>query len=122
MKGFESTLGQPRVIRGGDGSNGVLKETQFLGNFRMVGGENESTHDDVRVAVDVFRDAVVYDVGALEEGGGVEGREEGIVYKHEGFGGMGFGKTDDSRDIYQTEGGVCGRLDPHKLGIRLESG
>lgn len=53
-----------------------------------MSGEDESTHDDVRVTVDVFGNAVVYDVGALEEGGGVEGGEEGVVHEHEGFGGM----------------------------------
>jgi hypothetical protein len=74
------------------------------------------------VTVYVLCDAVVYDVGTLEERGGVERREEGVVYENEGFGGMGFGEADDSWDIYQSKGGVCGRLDPDKFGIRAESG
>jgi len=45
----------------------------------VVSGENEGTHDDIRVTVDVLGDAVVYNVGTLEERGGVEWREEGIV-------------------------------------------
>ena len=34
----------------------------------MVGGEDEGAHDDVRVAVDVFGDAMHHDVGSEEEG------------------------------------------------------
>jgi len=87
-----------------------------------VSGENEGTHDDIRVAVYVFGDAVVYDVGALEERGGVEWREEGVVDKDEWFGRMRFGKADDSWDIYQSKGRIGRGLDPHKFGIGAESG
>ena len=72
------------------------------------------------MTVDVFRDAVVYDVGTLEEGGGVERRDEGVVNENEGFGWVGFGEADHSRDIYQPKGGVRGGLDPHDFGIRAE--
>ena len=41
--------------------------------------------DDVRVAVDVFRETVQDDVGPEEEGGGVEGGEEGVVDEEEGM-------------------------------------
>ena len=84
--------------------------------------ENDGAHDDIRVTIYVFGDAVVYNVGTLEERGGVEWREESVVDENEGFGGMGFGEADDSWDIYQAKGRIGGRLDPHKLGIRAESG
>ena len=79
MKGLETTLGQPRVVRRGDGANGVLKVSQFLYEGSVVSGENEGSHDDIRVTVDVLGDAVVYNVGTLEERRGVERREEGVV-------------------------------------------
>ena len=121
MKGLEATLGQPRVISGGNGTNSVLEEPQFIRKGTVVSGENDGTHDDIRVTVYVFRNAVVYDVGTLEERGGVERREECVVYENEGSGGMRFGEADDSWDIYQSKGRVCGRLDPDKFGIGAES-
>ena len=72
MKGLEATLGQPRVVSGGNGTNGVLEEPQFIRKGTVVSGENDGTHDDIRVTVYVFRNAVVYDVGTLEERGGVD--------------------------------------------------
>ena len=35
---------------------------------------------------------------------------------------MGPCKADDSGDIYQSKGGIRWRLDPHKFGVRAESG
>lgn len=85
MKGLEPALSQPGVICGGDGANGVLKEAQLVRKGCVVSGENEGTHDDIRVTIDVFRDAVVYNVGALEKRRRVERREEGIVNENDGF-------------------------------------
>lgn len=38
----------------GDGANGVLEEGEAGMEFGVMGWEDEGTHYDVRVAVDVF--------------------------------------------------------------------
>ena len=48
----------------------------------VVGWEDQSAHDDVRVAVDVFGDAMHHDVGSEEKGGGVERGQESVVYQN----------------------------------------
>jgi len=51
---------------------------------------------------------MVYDVGTLEERGGIERREESVVDEDERSGRMRSGKAHDSWDIYQPKSGVCG--------------
>jgi hypothetical protein len=50
----------------------------------MVGGEDQRAHDDIRVAIDVFGEAVEDDVGPEEKGRGVEWRHKCVVYEDEG--------------------------------------
>ena len=74
-----AALGEPGVVGAWDGADGVLEEAEVGGEGGVVGGEDEGAHDDVRVAIDVFRDAVEDDVGAEEEGGRIVGRKECVV-------------------------------------------
>jgi len=88
MQGFGTALGEPAVVGAGDGADGVLQKLEFLCECGVVRGEDEGAHDDVGVAVDVFGEAVQDDVGAEEEGGGVEGGEERVVHEDERVGGV----------------------------------
>jgi hypothetical protein len=70
---------------------GVLEETELLGEAFVVSfwrrrrGEDSSAHYDIRMAVDVFGEGVNDDVCALEEWGGIEWREEGVINEDEGL-------------------------------------
>lgn len=91
VEGLGAALREPAVVRAGDGTDSVLEEAQLACEGGVVRGEDERAHDDVRVTVDVFCDAVQDDVGAEEQGGGVEWRKEGVVYEDEGVGWVGVG-------------------------------
>jgi len=99
MKCLRTALGEPAIIRARNGPDGVLEEPQFFGESGMGGGEDKSTHDDVRVAVDVFGEGVHDDVGAEKQRRGVEGREEGVVNKDDGSGGVRAGNAGDTGDV-----------------------
>jgi len=73
------------------------------------------------VTIYVLGDAVEYNVGTLEERGRVEWGKEGVVYEDEGSGWVGSGEADNSWDVHQSKGRICGRLDPDKFGIGAES-
>jgi len=66
MERLRASLGEPAVVGTRDGADGVLEETELAGEGCMVGGEDEGTHDDVGVAVDVFRETVEDNVGTEE--------------------------------------------------------
>lgn len=88
MQRLRSALCEPRVVRARYCADSVLQEAEGRRELGVVRGEDEGTHDDVRVAVDVFSETVEDDIGALEEGGGVEGGEEGVVDEDVGVGGV----------------------------------
>jgi len=81
VQSLGSALGEPAIVRAGDCSNCVLEETEFGCEDGVVGGEHKGPHDDVRVAVDVFREAVEDDVGTKDERRAVEWGEERVVYE-----------------------------------------
>ena len=76
-------------------------------NF-FVCGESICAHDDVRVAVDVFSEAVHDNVSPEEEGRGVEGGEEGVVDEEEGIGWVTVGYLSDAGYIDEAKGRVRG--------------
>ena len=67
------------------------------------------------MAVDVLCETVHDDVCALEEGGGVEGGEEGVVYEDVWVGGVRTSEGDDAGDVNEAEGGVCWSFYPDEL-------
>ena len=81
----------------------------------VVGWEDQSAHDDVRVAVDVFGDAMHHDVGSEEKGGGVEGGQEGVVYQNEGLDRVGVGQGCDVSYVYDAQRRIGWRLYPNEL-------
>jgi hypothetical protein len=88
-----------------------LQEPQFLvgacqgGRFERR--EDKGTHDDVGVAIDVLGKTVQDDVSPKEKGGGVEGREKGVIDKEEGVGRMAVCDLGQAGDIDEAEGWVC---------------
>lgn len=76
---------------------------------------DESSHENVRVSVDVLGDGVKDDVDALRDRVGEVGRGESRVDEDEGFGRVGLGDSDESRDRDDPKGWVGGRLDPDQL-------
>jgi hypothetical protein len=115
MQRLRTALGEPAIKGAGHGPNGVLEEAQFFGKSGVGGGEDESTHDDVRVAVDILGERVHDDVGAEEERGGVERGEEGVVDEDDGLRGVGAGDAGDTRNVDEAECGVCWRFYPYEL-------
>ena len=53
------------------------------------------------------------DVGAEEEGGGVEGGEERVVYQDKWVGRVGMGDVGHERDVDQPQGRVGGGFYPN---------
>ena len=49
-----AALGEPAVIGARDRADSVLKEGQAFVRRGAVGGEDQRSHDDIRVAVDIF--------------------------------------------------------------------
>lgn len=113
VQGLQTTVGEPAVEGGGDGADGVLEEGEAL--LEGVGVESGDTHADVGVAVDVLRDGVDDDVGAVVERVLHVGAHEGVVDDDEDA--MAMGDVDDGADVDQAEGGVGGGLDPDELGL-----
>lgn len=58
MQSLGATLSEPAVVWAGDGANGVLEEGETGMEFGVMGWEDEGTHYDVGVAVDVFGEGV----------------------------------------------------------------
>ena len=65
----------------------------------MLRRQDEGAHDDVRVAIDVFREAVHDNIRALQERRGVERGEEGVVDEDKGRRGMRMGQVGDARYV-----------------------
>jgi hypothetical protein len=111
MQRLRTSLREPRVISTGHGPNGVLQEPQFLVSAcqggRFERREDKGTHDDVGVAIDVLGKTVQDDVSPKEKGGGVEGRQKGVVDKEEGVGRMAMYDLGQAGDIDEAEGWVC---------------
>lgn len=62
---LETPMSEPAVERRRDGTNGVLEKRE---SFFYVGRvESCASHEDIRVAVDVFRDTMYDDVCAMIE-------------------------------------------------------
>ena len=81
----------------------------------MVGGEDESAHHDIRMAVDVFGDAMHHDIGSEEEGRGVKGGHEGVVYQNKGFRRVGVCQGCDVGYVYHAQSRIGGRFYPNEL-------
>ena len=120
MEGLDAALRQPAVVRARNSADSVLEEAQAVGELSMprAGGENKAAHDHVRVAVDVLGDAVHDKIGAEQEGGLVEGGEEGVVDEDNGIRGMSMSDRCNTGDVYEAEGGVGGRFNPDELAGR----
>lgn len=58
----------------------ILQEADLCGKLRVVSWENRCTHDDVRMAIDVFGKAVNDNVRTEEQGGLVKWRKECVVH------------------------------------------
>ena len=121
MERLGAALGEPGVVGAWYGADGVLEEAEVGGEGGVVGGEDEGAHDDVRMAVYVFRDAVEDDVGAEEERGRIEGRKEGVVDENKRVRRMRVCKRSYSGDVDDTEGGIRGGLYPYELKIKSVS-
>lgn len=67
MEGFGTALGEPAVVCAWDGAGGVLEESEAGAEGGVVCGYDDCAHDDVRVAVDIFREAVEDEVGAMKK-------------------------------------------------------
>lgn len=84
LESLGSTVRQPAVVRARNGARCVLQEASALGKGSSTRvcrcrGDNERTHDDVGVAVDVLGQAVYDGIGAEKEWGRIEWGQEGIV-------------------------------------------
>jgi len=88
VKGFGTTLGEPRVVWAGYCASSVLEEAEPLGGGGTMFREDESTHDDVRMPVYVFGKTVEDDVCTEEKRGLVVGRHESVVHKDKRVGGV----------------------------------
>jgi hypothetical protein len=79
MERLGAALGKPTVKRARDTAHGVLEEAEPLCELFVTCREDGGAHEDVRVAVDVFRERVNNDVGTCREGRGVvRAHESGI--------------------------------------------
>ena len=60
------------------------------------------------MAIDVLGDTVHEDISPKEKGGGIEGREKGVVDEKDGVGRMAVYNLGQAGDIDEAEGGACG--------------
>lgn len=112
VKGFSSTVGEPRVEGRGNGTDGVLEEGET--GVELVAVEGGNTHDNVGVAVDVLSHTMNNDIGTMVERVLDVGAQEGVVDNDQDATLM--GGSSNGADIHKAEGRVAGGLDPHELG------
>ena len=107
---------EPAVEGRGDGADGVLQEGQLLEELGRV--EGGGAHNDVRVPVDVLRDAVDDNVGAVVQRVLHVGGHEGVIDDDHDAVLVGEGRN--LADVDELQGGVRGRLDPDELRVGLD--
>ena len=115
VESLDSSEGQVGVERRGDRTRGVLEEPEALERLLSSLSNDERSHDDIRVTVDVLGDGVEDNVGSLSDGVGEEGREEGVVDEHQRLGRVRGGNSDKCGNRDDSKGRVGRRLDPDEL-------
>ena len=113
VEGLETAVSQPGVECRWDGTNGVLEEGKAL--LHGIGVEGGNTHDNIRVAVDVFGDGVDDNVGTVVKWVLDVWGEEGVVDNNHDA--VLVGLVGNSADIDQAESWVGWSLDPDELGL-----
>ncbi len=113
VEGLETTVGQPGVECGWDGTDGVLKESEA--GLHVLRVEGADAHDNVGVAVDVLGNGVDDDVGTVVEWILDVWGEEGVV--NDNHDAVLVGNIGDGADVDEAEGWVGWGLDPDELGV-----
>ena len=113
LKCLRTALGEPAIKCAGYRADCILEESKTLEEGSMSSGEDERTHEDVGMAIDVFSEGMRNDISSCEKGRGVIRREEGTVYKNERVGGVRACDTDNAWNRNEAKRGVCWRFYPY---------
>ena len=90
----------------------------FLSVFLVF--EDEGTHDDIRVSVDILGDAVVSDVGSKQKRRADVGRAEGVVSNDLNFGINSLDFFADDLNVDHFKGRVGGTFNPDHLSVLFQ--
>lgn len=113
VQGLQTTVSEPAVEGRGNGTNGVLEESEaLLQGLRVESGD---THQHIGVTVDVLGDGVHDDIGTMGERVLNIGTHEGVIDNNQDA--MAVGDVGDSADVHQAQSGVGGCLNPDQLGL-----
>jgi len=113
MESLQASVCKPAVKGGRNCADGVLEEEETRVDDIIVEGGN--THDNIGVAIDVFRDRVDDDIGAVLQRVLNVRTHESVINNN--FDTIRMGNFADGTNIYQCQSRIRGSLDPDELGL-----